>query len=134
MTTHDWLARLRRAALQGALLGATSCGGMTASRVDAGTMADSGSSFQCTPRSIDVTLFDGGTQTISGCDVMRFGCDPIPDGGVCPPAPTLPPSVGPFARAVTESGCCYVSFSYGRPLRDEDGVSRASIVLRSDWS
>ena len=131
----DWVSRLRRAALQGALLGATSCGGMTGSQVDAGTIVDSGGSLPpCTPRSIDVMLFDGGAQTISGCDVMGFGCEPIPDSGVCRSASTLPPSVGPFARAVTEFGCCYVSFSYGRPLLHEEGASLAPLALRSDWS
>lgn len=107
---------------------------MTGPQIDAGTIVDSGSSLPpCTSQSIGVTLFDGGAQTITGCDVMGR-CELIPDSGVCPRAPSLPPSVGPFARVAAESGCCYVSFSYGRPLRDGEGASLASLALRSDWS
>jgi len=137
---HDWVARLRRAALQGALLGATSCGGMSGPQVDAGqivdagTIVDGGSSFPpCTPRSIDVTLFDGGARTISACEVVYSRCEPIPDSGVCTRR-DFPPFEGPFARAGAESGCCYFPIPHGRPLRDEEGASLASLALRSDWT
>lgn len=105
---------------------------MTGAQVDAGAI-DSGSAFPpCSPRS--VTLFDGGAQTFSSCDVIAVWCDAIPDSGVCPSPPGTPPSVGPFARTETESGCCFVSLAYGRPLRNEDGVAIASLAPRSDWS
>jgi hypothetical protein len=132
----DWLLRLRRAALQGALLGAASACDGGRPLEDAGVVPDAGGGVfdagpPCTER-LPVTLFDGGSTSFEDCGAIRVECEPVPDGGVCPNRMATA-RVGPFASAGSSTGCCYVQQAFGRPLLGEAGPLVAPLVVTTSW-
>ena len=120
----DWVSRLRRAALQGALLAATSSCGGTPVGADGGAL----SPLPESPSDASVNDYQRG---------LFPQCVGVPISRVCPDPGTAqaPTAVeGPYLRSDGGVDCCYFAFPYlGRPLRDGIDVRVAQLSPRTDW-